>query len=194
MSEIAGRLGHDLLGDPDELTTEMLLDRVARGVALSDLAADGGGPTVGEPAVYGWAEERLPNGHWDVAPVPLVAQLAATAPPGDGLVLTPRRQLRRENGRAYREGEVMDAWMHPDDAAARGIVDGQTVDVRSLAGALRVPVRVTDRVRQGALSLPHGYGDRNVNHLISASDLDALSGMPRMSGTVVEVTAPAPVG
>lgn len=110
-------------------------------------------------------------------------------------MLTPRRQLRRENARAYRPGEVAEVWLHPSDAGSRHIVDGAEVEVRSVAGRLRLPARVTERVRPGAASIPHGYGDVNVNRLVDCSDLDPLSGMPRMSGTEVEVepvAAPPP--
>ncbi len=47
-------------------------------------------------------------------------------------------------------------WMHPADAAARGIEDGGTVRVWNDRGALVVPVTVTEDVVPGVLALPQG--------------------------------------
>jgi anaerobic dimethyl sulfoxide reductase subunit A len=49
-----------------------------------------------------------------------------------------------------------DVWMHPDDAAARGIVDGQLVRVFNENGATILPVRVTDRIAPGVVSIKDG--------------------------------------
>jgi anaerobic selenocysteine-containing dehydrogenase len=193
VAEIAWSMGIDLLGDPDGLTTDAVLDRIARGVSLDDLRSVDGGLIMEATAVHEWAQARLPNGGWDLAPELLVAQLdqelaaVSELPPDGRLLLTPRRQLRRENARAYRSGDVMEAWLNPADAESRGVIDGSRVVVSSPVGSLEVPVKVTDRIRPGAVSIPHGYGDANVNRLVSGDDLDAVSGMPRMSGTVVDV-------
>lgn len=48
--------------------------------------------------------------------------------------------------------------------------------------------RVTDHVSVGTVSLPHGYAEANVNVLIRCDIIDELSGMPRLAGTIVEVT------
>jgi anaerobic selenocysteine-containing dehydrogenase len=202
IAEIAWAMGIDLLGDPSTLTTDDVLSSVARSVSMDDLRAADGAMLIDEEAVYDWAIERLPNGGWDLAPEPLVAQLSddlavqlASISSGgsDGsLLLTPRRQLRRENARAYRDGELMEAWLHPDDAADRAIANGDEITVESATGSLRVPVLVTDRIRPGVISLPHGYSESNVNNLVSGDDVDALSGMPRMSGTRVHVRRPDP--
>ncbi|HND33152.1 MAG TPA: molybdopterin dinucleotide binding domain-containing protein, partial [Myxococcota bacterium] len=46
--------------------------------------------------------------------------------------------------------------LHPGDAAARGITDGQEITLRNGQGELRVLVRITEDVRPGVLSLPKG--------------------------------------
>jgi anaerobic selenocysteine-containing dehydrogenase len=98
------------------------------------------------------------------------------------------------NQRAYRDGERPEVLLHPDDAVACGVADGDEVEVRSATGVLRMPVRVTDATRPGAASIPHGWADTNVNLLISCTDIDSLTGMPLMSGTPVEITkVPVPV-
>jgi anaerobic dimethyl sulfoxide reductase subunit A len=47
-------------------------------------------------------------------------------------------------------------WLHPDDAAARGIVDGQLVRVFNDIGATVLPAQVTDRIAPGVVSIKEG--------------------------------------
>ncbi len=93
--------------------------------------------------------------------------------------------------------------MHPQDAARLG-VDGRAT-VRGPGGALTVPVEITDDIRPGVVSLPHGWGHDdaatrlavaaddpgvNVNALNDGSRLDPLSGTAVLNGLPVEI-APA---
>src|SRR3712207_9193121 len=48
--------------------------------------------------------------------------------------------------------------LHPDDAARYGIVDGAPAKVSSEAGSLVVTAEVTDAIKPGVVSLPHGWG------------------------------------
>lgn len=48
------------------------------------------------------------------------------------------------------------ARMHPDDAAARGIVDGNIIRLFNARGACLAGVRVTDDIRRGVIQLPTG--------------------------------------
>ena len=48
--------------------------------------------------------------------------------------------------------------IHPDDADMVGVTDGTVARVTSEAGALDVPVEVTDEMMRGVVSLPHGWG------------------------------------
>ena len=47
-------------------------------------------------------------------------------------------------------------WMHPEDAAARGIVDKQRVRVFNDIGATVLPAQVTDRIAVGVVSIKEG--------------------------------------
>jgi anaerobic dimethyl sulfoxide reductase subunit A len=47
-------------------------------------------------------------------------------------------------------------WMHPDDAAARGITNGQPVRVFNDIGATILPAQVTDRIAPGVVSIKEG--------------------------------------
>ncbi len=51
--------------------------------------------------------------------------------------------------------------VHPVDAAARGLADGDPARVFNDRGEVRVPVRVTDAVRAGTLCLPKGLWARH---------------------------------
>src|SRR5262249_18772064 len=145
---------------------------------------------VARAEVYEWAEARLPHGRWDLAPGALVEQFASLASAsGDApaLVLTPRRQPRHMNGQHFRDGDEPTALLHPAEAAEHDIRDGDLVEIVSAVGALRLRAEVMDTTVRGAVSVPHGWGDTNVNQLISSRELDPLTGMPRLSGTTVTI-------
>lgn len=48
--------------------------------------------------------------------------------------------------------------VHLDDARRLGLVDGGLAVVGSKAGKVEVPVEVTDEIRVGVVSIPHGWG------------------------------------
>jgi anaerobic selenocysteine-containing dehydrogenase len=92
--------------------------------------------------------------------------------------------------------------VHPDDAHRIGIADGDDVRVTSAAGAIVLPAEVTDAVRSGVVSIPHGWGHgidgtRMVtaaanaganSNILARSDLfDPLSGNAVLNGTPVEL-------
>jgi anaerobic selenocysteine-containing dehydrogenase len=186
---LAARMGHPLLEegeDPATLATETLIARVRPTVDIEALRA-AGGVSVAAPAIHGWVQEHLPWGVWRLAPAQLAEQLAAFRPPPD-LQLAPRRQTRRINGLECRPGDEPAAVLHPEDARRAGVSDGEMVEVASEAGALRLVARVTDGVAVGTVSIPHGWGQANVNTLVSSTDLDPLTGMPVSSGTAVRVS------
>ena len=47
--------------------------------------------------------------------------------------------------------------LHPDDAAPRGIADGDTVRAFNDRGSVELPARVGDRVRSGVVAMPSGW-------------------------------------
>ena len=91
-------------------------------------------------------------------------ELDARAATRDELLLIGRRELRTNN-----------SWMHnvpalvvgtralralrpPDDAARAGVRDGEPAVLESRVHRGAVPVRVTDEIMPGVVSLPHGWG------------------------------------
>ena len=49
-----------------------------------------------------------------------------------------------------------DVWLHPEDARARGIADGERVRVFNDRGATVLPARVTERIARGTVSIKEG--------------------------------------
>lgn len=128
----------------------------------------------------------------------------------DELVLVGRRHLRSNNSWMHnievlvKGRERCTLQVHPDDAARLGLVDGEPAEVRSRVGAVTAPVEITDEVRRGVVSLPHGWGhDRpgaalgvansragvNSNLLTDPTPLDPMSGNAVLNGIPVTVSA-----
>lgn len=153
---------------------------------------------------------RTPSGRIELAPPALVddaARLrAALGAPTDGFVLIGRRHLRSNNSWMHNLPALAGGTnrctlrMHPADAAELGVTD--TAIVKGAGGELVVPVEITEDIRRGVLSLPHGWGhDRdgtgqqlaagrpgvNVNQLNDGSVLDPLSGTAVLNGVPVTV-------
>ena len=88
--------------------------------------------------------------------------MAPTARPT--LKLIGRRDVRSNNSWMHNSARLVSGkprctlWIHPRDAASRQLQDGQTVTVASRVGQVRVPVHVTEDIRPGVVSLPHGWG------------------------------------
>ncbi|OBB86764.1 molybdopterin dinucleotide-binding protein [Mycobacterium sp. 852002-30065_SCH5024008] len=84
--------------------------------------------------------------------------------PAESLVLVSRRHLRSNNTWLHNVPALMKGkdrctlLIHPDDAACCGIEDGDVVTVKSAAGEIKVPVEVTDAIKPGVVSIPHGWG------------------------------------
>ncbi|MDX3578180.1 molybdopterin oxidoreductase family protein [Streptomyces sp. FL07-04A] len=128
----------------------------------------------------------------------------------DGLVLVGRRHLRSNNSWMHNVPALTGGTnrcmlqIHPEDAERLGVRDGAPVRVTGGGGEVTAPAEVTDGVRRGVVSLPHGWGhDRpgtrlghaaadpgvNVNQLLDGSLLDPLSGNAVLNGVPVEVAA-----
>lgn len=126
------------------------------------------------------------------------------------LQLIGRRHLRDNNSWMHNSERLVKGpnrctlQMHPQDAASRSIVAGQTVTVRSRVGAVEVPVELTTDMMPGVVSMPHGYGHGrkgvklaiasqhagvSINDLTDEQEIDALTGTAAFNGVWVEVLA-----
>jgi anaerobic selenocysteine-containing dehydrogenase len=190
-----------------------------RGLTLRRLAREPHGVDLGalEPCL----PEKLatPERRIDLAPEPyladldrLRARLAAVAVPegNDELRLIGRRQVRSNNSwmhnvpRLMRGKDRCTLLMHPDDAASRSLADGALVEIASRTGRVRAPLEVTDEIKPGVVSLPHGWGHHrpgtrlataaatpgaSLNDVTDEARIDELSGNAAFSGVPVTVAA-----
>lgn len=82
----------------------------------------------------------------------------------DGLLLVGRRDLRSNNSWMHNLPMLVTGkprctlMVHPEDAARLGLADGGRAVMTSAVHEGEVPVQVTDEVRPGVVSLPHGWG------------------------------------
>ena len=80
------------------------------------------------------------------------------------------------------------AHLNPQDAARLGIVDGAIVEIESAVGGIRAVAHLASDVREGVVSIAHGFAGACTAALIDdATDYEALSGLPRMSALPVTV-------
>ena len=159
---------------------------------------------------------RTPSGKVELAPDVFVDDLArlegAIADFEDrGLVLVGRRHLRSNNSWMHNINVLVKGaprctlQVHPDDAVALGLTDGAPASITSRVGSVTAPVEVTDSIRPGVVSLPHGWGhDKpgtrmrvaaehagvNSNVLSDDQAMDPLSGTSVLNGIPVDVSPP----
>ncbi len=189
-AELGRRLGYELgaLGDPDSSTDDDVLAVLLAGArAKYDEVAATGWADAGRELPAPWVDDHIARmGGWRLAPKLLVDQLAALEPPAP-LVFIPRRQRKKLNGQLDFLGEPPVILIHPDDGAAAGVMSGRPVTVRSANGELTGIAKVDDSIRRGAVSIPHGHHDANVNRLTNKDDIDVVTGMVRYSGIAVSL-------
>jgi len=210
-AELSRRLGVPVLGDADlaarlpaDFTDDDVLELLARSarVPWSEVRAAPHGLFAPDAPGPGWLiPHNLPH-RLDLAPDAVVSQFVGWErwlPDPDELVLVNRRLVRQMNttlrdvGMQAGLGPFPTLLIHPEDAEVRGIRDGSQVEVTNRHGSVTVTAEVTDRMRTGAVSLPHGFDGPNVNLLTSdTEDCDPLTGMPRFSGFPVTVRSLTP--
>ncbi|HET7051739.1 MAG TPA: molybdopterin oxidoreductase family protein [Solirubrobacteraceae bacterium] len=138
----------------------------------------------------------------------LAADRAAALRDGYDVILIGRRQLRSNNSWMHNSARLMKgadrctALLHPDDAAARGLTDGQQVKVTSAVGAIELPLQISDEMRPGVVSIPHGFGHHrdhvgwtlaakkagvSVNDITDPARVDRLSGNAAFNAVPVRV-------
>ena len=93
--------------------------------------------------------------------------------------------------------------IHPQDAENRQLFDGDMATVSSRVGSIRIPVAISDEMKPGVISIPHGWGHRadgiklgiaqqhagvNTNILTDDQFLDSLSGNAVLNGIKVSIT------
>ena len=79
--------------------------------------------------------------------------------------------------------------MHPEDAFALQVADGDMVQVISRIGSVEVPIKVmaSNEILRGSLQITHGWIDANVNLITHDDRFDPISGFPLIKAVEVRV-------
>ncbi|PPE71582.1 molybdopterin-dependent oxidoreductase [Caldimonas thermodepolymerans] len=187
---------------PDGLTLDKVMAAAPAGIDLGPLQ-----PRV--PEVL-----RTPSGCIELAPAMLLEDLARVeadlAQPVPELVLVGRRQVRSNNSWMHNLPVLAKGpyrctlLVHPDDARRLGLRDGAPARIEANGRAIEAPVEVSEEMRPGVVSLPHGWGHglpgtrmavaaerpgANLNALLDEAARDPLSGTAVLSGVPVRLTA-----
>lgn len=192
LKEISDRIGIDM-GLPADITDEDDVIRPMMAGARASFEQVKAERTIVSGRTYEWIHRFLPDGRWNLGPEDLIGQLRTAKPGDDEIVLTPRRQKNKING-LFNDGltnprrpDRAELCINPDDAADRGIADGDAVTISTDAGSITAPAKIDPRYRRGVVSLPHGFSDINVNMLTDVRDVDLLSGMPTLGAFGVRI-------
>jgi formate dehydrogenase (coenzyme F420) alpha subunit len=100
---------------------------------------------------------------------------------GSGSMTRRAPLLERENPRGI-------LWIHPADAAARGVVEGTPVRIRSRRGEVTTHAIVSDDVPPGTVAMPYHFAEAPTN-LVTNDALDPISRMPELKACAVAVEA-----
>jgi anaerobic selenocysteine-containing dehydrogenase len=156
---------------------------------------------------------RTPSGRIELSPEVFINDLKRLKESMNGvdldqMLLVGRRDLKSNNSwmhniKVLTKGSLScTAQIHPTDAARIGAVTGTALRIASRVGEVQVPAEVTDSVRPGVVSLPHGWGHSvpgtkmsvagekagvNSNILTDDQVLDPLSGNAVLSAIPVTV-------
>lgn len=149
-----------------------------------------------------------------------LATAVARGRPGDQLLLIGRRELRSNNSWMHNVGELVSGrprctlLVHPDDAQARGLADGASAVLETPQRRASVTVEVSESMRPGVVSLPHGWGHQacapwqrvagaqpgaSFNDWVDDQTVETIVGQSILNGVPVTLAAqpaptPEPVG
>ena len=137
----------------------------------------------------------------------------ASAIPNDqtnqSFYLIGRRHLRSNNSWMHNSKRLVKGpnrctlMLHSTDASSLGFEQDEIAVVQSSVGRVELPVEITDDIKQGVVSIPHGYGHHrkrsqlsvasqnagvSINDLTDAKCVDPISGNAAFSGQRVTVT------
>ncbi len=145
-----------------------------------------------------------PDKRINLAPDNLVAAITSLKLPADNassesypLKLISRRNLRSNNSwmhgleRLAGGSNTCTLQINPQDA--QGLANGEMVTVKSVTGAIEVPLEITDDMMPGVVSLPFGWpttedGTGNYNDLVAEAHTDTLTGNAGFSGVEVAIS------
>lgn len=212
VARLSGVEADPALAGPERLL-DILLKAGPYDLTYADVAAAPHGIDLGP------LEPRLPgvlataSGKVELAPEAITTDverlLTVLAQPAyDGMLLIGRRHLRSNNSWMHNVAALnggtntCTVQVHPTDAARLGLADAGMAKLSTRVGQVLAPVEVTDGIRPGVVSLPHGWGHDvdgvrgsvasgrpGVNSNLLGDDLlfDVPSGTAAVNGIPVEL-------
>lgn len=199
---------------PGGLTQERLVERHPHGKVLRPHLRGG---VLRRVSLH--RDRRVALDHAAIAEEVAELRMRAEALAGDDafpLRLIGMRELRSENSWMHnaplllRGGRRHRARMHPHDADALALAEGDDVRLVTRHGEIELPVTLTEDLKPGVVAVPHGWGHKgtggwrranaaargggvNVNRLMSSApeDLERLAGMAHLNGVPVRAEAVA---
>ncbi len=205
-----------LVDSPDALAAGMLATGGQLDLATVRAADHGivyGERTMG----HLWEHYRSGDRGIDLCPDRLSAELTSAltgdprvgAPPAGLFRMISRRRNRLMNaslsetsGSVGKDDTAETVEINHDDAAGLGISEDDALEVRSECGAVAARARLSKEIRRGTVVMVQGWGSplyapgtssevfhrgNARNKLVSDADLDPLSGVPRLNGTLVSL-------
>jgi anaerobic selenocysteine-containing dehydrogenase len=199
-----GPFGDGFGSDPDGLSMDQL-EANPHGIDLGPLQPDR------IPDLL-----RTPSGKIEAFPAEMRADIDRLTASLDrdwdeSMVLVGRRHVRSNNSWMHNVHVLTKGrnrctlQIHPDDADRLGLAPGAPATVRSRVGEVSIDVEITDAIRPGVVSIPHGFGQGmpgvqlrvaqeyrgvNTNLLTDEQFYDPVSGNIALNGVPVTV-APA---
>ena len=134
---------------------------------------------------------RTPTGMIELSPPSLIADLvrleaSIAKADDDQMLLVGRRELKSNNSwmhniKVLTKGSLScTAQVHPDDATRLGLIEGASVRITSRVGSVEAPVEITDSVRPGVVSLPHGWG-----HGVAGTRMSVAAGKAGVNSNIL---------
>jgi formate dehydrogenase len=214
INRLLGRLPGNIELTPDHVLA--LLMRWGGEVTLEQLRQEPGGVLLppNEPGSFFGERVASKDGMVQLYPDDVAADLprlqaeeSRLRPRPGQLVLIGQRERRSHNSWMHNSPHIRQpsgnrAVIHPDDAAALSIIDGDEIEVGTDQGAVHLVARLSDEMRRGVIAVPHGWGHKgapvkraaalpgaNINEVIPGGEanLEPVSGMAIMMGHAVEV-------
>lgn len=187
----AGRFG-DHFGRRDGLTLKQMRENV-NGIDLGPIRAG--------------RLREVTHGRIDLAPSLILDDIDAILQEKteQGFLLIGRRNTRSNNSwlrnlpMLGKGRDLCVLEIHPQDAAALGISDGETVELSSDNASLEMPVLLTEDLLPGVVAMPHGFSSdgelqqshcqdgENYNRLAAAAVVDRPSATSALNGIPVRV-------
>jgi anaerobic selenocysteine-containing dehydrogenase len=157
------------------------------GLSLKKLRANPHGVFLGEPEPHFPERIFTRDKMIDIAPDVIVADLPrlrqrwieGPPPPSEFDLVVVSRLTKRTLGfmhqsrRLVRGKTVCVLQIHPDDADARGLADGDPATMTSAVGWIDVPVKIDDSMMPGVVCMPHIWGHNRSGTMLSVASQHA---------------------